>query len=85
MLVLTDDGAMELEAPRNRQGSFEPRLVEQDARRLPDIGDKVISMYARGMTTREIRSHVEELYGLSVSAELISKVTDAMHEEIREW
>ena len=59
--------------------------MEKYARRLPGFDDKVISMYARGMTTREIRGHVEELYGLSVSAELISKVTDAVHDEIREW
>ena len=83
--VLTESGAMDLEVPRDRQGSFEPRLVEKYARRLPGFDDKVVSMYARGMTTREIRGHVEELYGLSVSAELISKVTDAVHEEIREW
>ena len=71
---------MDLEVPRDRQGSFEPRLVERYVRRLPGFDDKVISMYARGMTTREIRGHVEELYGLSVSAELISKVTDAVHD-----
>ena len=83
--VLTESGAMDLEVPRDRRGNFEPRLVERYARRLPGFDDKVISMYARGMTTREIRGHVEELCGLSVSAELISKVTDAVHEEIREW
>ena len=59
--------------------------MEKYARRLPGFDDKVISMYARGMTTREIAAHVEELYGLSVSRELISKVTDAVHEEVREW
>ena len=60
-------------------------MIEKYCRRLPGFDDKVISMYARGMTTREIRSHVEELYGLTVSAELISKVTDAVHEEVRQW
>ena len=83
--VTTGSGAMELAVPRDRQGSFEPRLVEKYARRLPDFDDKVVSMYARGMTTREIAAHVEELYGLSVSRELISKVTDAVHDEVREW
>ena len=68
---------MELEVPRDRAGRFEPRLVEKYCRRLPGFDDKVLSMYARGMTTREIRGHVEELYAVSVSAELISKVTDA--------
>ena len=83
--VLTDAGSMELEVPRDRLGSFEPRLVERYCRRLPGFDDKVISMYARGMTTREIRGHVREMYGVEVSPELISKVTDAVHEEIREW
>ena len=63
--VLTDTGAMDLEVPRDRHGHFEPQLVERYARRLPGFDDKVISMYARGMTTREIRGHVEELYGIS--------------------
>ena len=82
--VLTDGGAMDVAMPRDREGRFEPQLIEKYCRRLPGFDDKVISMYARGMTTREIRSHIEELYGLSVSRELISKVTDAVHEEIRE-
>ena len=55
--VLTEDGALDLEVPRDRQGRFEPQLVEKYARRLPGFDDKVISMYARGMTTREIRAH----------------------------
>ena len=83
--VLTDGGAMELEVPRDRQGSFEAQLVERYCRRLPGFDDKVISIYARGMTTREIQGHVEELYGVRVSPELVSKVTDAVHDEIREW
>ena len=83
--VLTDAGSMELEVPRDRLGSFEPRLAERYCRRLSGFDDKVISMYARGMTTREIRGHVREMYGVEVSPELISKVTDAVHEEIREW
>ena len=83
--VLTKGGAMEVAVPRDREGRFEPHLIERYCRRLPGFDDKVISMYARGMMTREIRSHIEELYGLRVSPELISKVTDAMHEEIPEW
>ena len=83
--VLTEDGALDLEVPRDRQGRFEPQLVEKYARRLPGFDDKVISMYARGMTTREIRAHIAELYGLTVSAELISKVTDAVLDEVAEW
>ena len=83
--VLTDSSALDLEVPRDRLGRFEPQLVEKYARRLPGFDDKVISMYARGMTTREIRGHVAEMYGVTVSAELISKVTDAVLEEVAQW
>ena len=83
--VLTDGGSMDLEVPRDRDGRFDPRLVEKYCRRLPGFDERVVSMYARGMTTREIRNQIGELYGVSVSAELISKVTDSVHEEIREW
>ena len=83
--MLTEDGAFDLEVPRDRQGRLEPQLVEKYARRLPGFDDKVISMYARGMTTREIRAQIAELYGLAVSAELISKVTDAVLDEVAEW
>ena len=70
--VATETGAMDLAVPRNRLGRFEPQLVEKYARRLPGFNDKVISMYARGMTTRDIAAHMEEPYGLSVSRELVS-------------
>lgn len=83
--VLTDDGKMEVAVPRDRQGRFDPKLIEKHCRRLPGFDDKVISMYARGMSTREICGHVRELYGVEVSAELISKVTDAVLEELSEW
>ena len=83
--VLTGTGSVDLAVPRDREGRFEPQLVEKWARRLPGFDEKVISLYARGMTTREIRAHVEELYGVTVSRELISKVTDEIHEELREW
>ena len=83
--VLTGTGSVELAVPRDREGRFEPQLIEKWARRLPGFDEKVISLYARGMTTREIRAHVEELYGVTVSRELISKVTDEVHEELREW
>lgn len=83
--VLTGTGSVELSVPRDRAGRFEPQLVEKWVRRLPGFDEKVISLYARGLTTREIGAHVEELYGVAVSRELISKVTDAVHEELREW
>ena len=83
--VLTDDGRLELSIPRDRQGRFDPKLIEKHCRRLPGFDDKVISMYARGMSTREIRGHVRELYGIEVSPELVSKVTDAVHDELAAW
>ncbi len=83
--VLTDSGAMDVRIPRDRNGQFEPQLIEKYCRRLPGFDDKVIAMYARGMTTREIKAHVREMYGIEVSAELISKVTDAVHEEVEQW
>ena len=83
--VLTDDGQMDVSIPRDRQGHFDPKLIEKHCRRLPGFDDKVISMYARGVSTREIQGHVLELYGVEVSAELISKVTDAVLDELKDW
>ena len=83
--VLTDDGRLDLSIPRDRQGRFDPKLVEKHCRRLPGFDDKVISMYARGMSTREIQGHVRELYGIEVSPELVSKVTDAVLDELAAW
>lgn len=83
--VLTDTGAMEVSIPRDRHGRFDPKLIEKYRRRLPGFDEKVIGLYARGMSTREIQAHVRELYGVDVSPELVSKVTDAVHDEVREW
>jgi putative transposase len=83
--VLTDEGPIELEVPRDRNGTFEPRLVRKHQRRLPGFDDKVLSLYARGMSVREIQGHLEELYGTEVSPDLISSVTDAVLEEVSEW
>jgi len=83
--VLTDDGKLDVAIPRDRQGRFDPQLIEKHCRRLPGFDDKVISMYARGMSTREICGHVRELYAVEVSPELISKVTDAVLEELKDW
>jgi putative transposase len=83
--VLTDDGEVELSIPRDRSGSFEPVLVPKGARRLAGFDDKVISLYARGMTVREIQGHVAEIYGVEVSPDLISQVTDSILEEVKEW
>src|SRR5271170_1533889 len=76
-----DFGEMPLETPRDRKGTFEPRIVAKGQTRFTGFDDKIISMYARGMTTREIQSHVEEIYGVEVSPGLISTVTDAVVDE----
>jgi putative transposase len=83
--VVTDSGRIALEVPRDRQGSFDPLLIAKYQRRFPGFDDKIISMYARGMSTREIAGHLLDLYGIEVSADLISTVTDAVLDEIATW
>ena len=83
--VLTATSKMTVAIPRDRAGTFDPQLIAKYQRRFPDFDDKIISMYARGMSVREIRGHLEELYGIDVSPDLISAVTDAVLEEVAEW
>jgi len=83
--VTTDSSQVEIEVPRDREGSFQPRLVRKRQTRLPGFDEKVISMYARGMTVREIRGHLEELYGIGVSPDLISRVTAEVLDEVKAW
>lgn len=83
--VLTDQGNLEIEVPRDRDNSFEPQLIKKGERRFTGFDDKIIAMYARGMTVREIQGYLEEMYGVLVSPDLISQVTDAVMEEVREW
>ena len=83
--VLTGTSKMTLSIPRDRAGTFDPKLIAKYQRRFPDFDEKIISMYARGMSVREIRGHLEELYGIEVSPDLISAVTDAVLEEVSEW
>jgi putative transposase len=80
-----DHGEVPIEVPRDRNGAFEPQLIPKGQRRLPGFDEKVISMYARGMTTREIQGHLHELYGVEVSPTLISNITDAVIEEVSAW
>ena len=79
------DGALEIAVPRDRDGSFEPQLIRKGQTRIDGLDDKIIALYARGMSVRDIRAHLEELYGLEVSPDLISRVTDAVMDEVREW
>ena len=83
--VLTGTSKISLDIPRDRSGTFDPKLIAKYQRRFPDFDDKIISMYARGMTVREIRGHLEELCGIEVSPDLISAVTDAVLEAVGEW
>lgn len=83
--VLTDTEQVEIEVPRDRNATFEPLAVPKRQRRIPGIDEKIISMYARGMSTREISAHIEEIYGIEVSADFISTVTDSVLEDIKEW
>ena len=83
--VLTGTSKLTIAVPRDREGSFDPQLIAKYQRRFPDFDHKIISMYARGLSVREIRGHLEEIYGLEVSPDLISAVTDAVLEEVAEW
>jgi putative transposase len=83
--VLSENEAMELAIPRDRRGSFEPQLIAKYQRRFPGFDDKIISMYARGMSVREIQGHLRDLYGIEASPQLISTVTDAVLEEVSRW
>jgi len=80
-----EDGVMEIAVPRDRDASFEPKIVRKGQSRFDGFDDKIISMYARGMSVREIRGHLEELYGVEVSPDLISRVTDEVMDEVRDW
>jgi putative transposase len=81
----TDRGTIEIEVPRDRESTFEPQLVKKRQTRLAGFDDNVLSLYARGMSTREIQSHLAELYGTEVSPDLISRVTDAVIEDVHSW
>jgi putative transposase len=83
--VLTPEGSLELSIPRDRHGRFDPALIAKYRRRFPGFDDKIIALYARGMSTRDIQSHVRELYGLEVSPDLVSAVTDQVIEEVAAW
>lgn len=80
-----DFGEVQIQVPRDRQGTYEPKIVPKHERRFTGFDDKIVSLYARGMTTREIQGHLREIYGAEVSPSLISEVTDAVLEEVKAW
>src|ERR687892_214017 len=83
--VLTDDGPLPIDVPRDREGSFEPRLIGKHERRFTGFDDKIIALYARGLTVREIQAFLSEMYATDVSPDLISAVTDAVAAEVTAW
>ena len=83
--ISTPNGPVTIDVPRDRNGSFEPQIVPKHARRLGQIDDMVLSLYSRGMTTRDIEAHLREVYGVSASRDLISKVTEVVADEVELW
>ena len=83
--VTMDDDRVVLDVPRDRQGQFDPALIPKYARRFPGFDEKIIALYARGMSTRDIRGHIQELYGIDVSANLVSAVTESVMADAVAW
>jgi putative transposase len=83
--LVTEQGRVGIDAPRDRDGSFEPQIVRKRQRRFEGFDDKILALYSRGLSTRDIEAHLEEIYGVKVGRELISKVTDGVMDDARAW
>ena len=83
--LVTEHGQVPIEAPRDRDGSFAPQIVRKRQRRFQGFDDKILALYSRGLSMRDIEAHLEEIYGVKVGRELISKVTDAVMDDARAW
>ncbi len=83
--VRSEDGELGLSIPRDRYGRFEPALIPKYQRQFPGFDQKIIALYARGMSTRDIQAHIQELYGVGISPDLVSVITDAVMDEVRAW
>jgi putative transposase len=83
--LATEHGPVRIDTPRDRKGSFEPQLVRKGQRRFEGFDDKILALYSRGLSTRDIEAHLAEIYGVSVGRDLISRVTDAVMDDVREW
>jgi putative transposase len=83
--LVTEHGPVPIDTPRDRDGSFEPKLVRKRQRRFEGFDEKILALYSRGMSTRDIEAHLRELYGVSVGRDLISRMTDAVIEDVRAW
>jgi putative transposase len=83
--LITEQGPVRIDTPRDRAGSFEPQIVRKRQRRFEGFDDKILALYSRGMSTRDIEAHLEEIYGVKVGRDLISRVTDAVMDDARAW
>jgi len=83
--LVTEHGQVEIDAPRDRNGTFEPKIVRKRQRRFVGFDDKILALYSRGLSTRDIEAHLQEIYGVRVGRDLISRVTDAVMDDVREW
>jgi transposase-like protein len=83
--LTTEHGPVDIKTPRDRQGTFEPRIVRKRQRRFEGFDEKILALYSRGLSTRDIEAHLRELYGVSVGRDLISRVTDAVMDDVRAW
>jgi putative transposase len=83
--LICEHGQVDIDAPRDRNGSFEPKVVRKRQRRFEGFDDKILALYSRGLSTRDIEAHLAEIYGVSVGRELISKVTDGVMDDVRAW
>ena len=83
--LITEQGKVPIDAPRDRDGSFEPKIVRKRQRRFVGFDDKILALYSRGLSVRDIEAHLQEIYGVKVGRELISRVTDAVMDDVREW
>jgi len=83
--LITEHGKVPIEAARDRDSSFEPQIVKKGQRRFVGFDDKILALYSRGLTTRDIEAHLQEIYGVKVGRDLISRVTDAVMDDVREW
>src|SRR6202035_5336334 len=83
--LVTEHGPVALDTPRDRDGSFQPKIVKKRQRRFEGFDEKILALYSRGLSTRDIEAHLQEIYGVKVGRELISNVTDAVMEDARAW
>src|SRR6266545_1904867 len=83
--LATEQGPVRIETPRDRKGSFEPQIIRKGQRRFEGFDDKILALYSRGLSTRDIEAHLAEIYGVQVGRDLISRVTDAVMDDVREW